>query len=398
MPTVFVHGVTVRKDRYESLLVTVRKGLLDVQNDLTVEGFFWGDVASALRFGGASIPGFMAGVRAIEMPADERAQLMVLLLDDPYLELRILKDAEEFNPAGAGFAPMPRDVEHRNQAISGNQAALSSALNANPSLQAAIGKRLDSRTISQIVATALDHAGRTDRQLTVVDLLDPLSRCLTAALFQTAVGATPVIDTEFDWRQVEADVQKTLEDIFGGQRGWIGDKLKNAALSSVTFAMRHGVRRRLMESMSLFIGDVLVYLSKRAEILDNLESVVAKTTKTSDTPLWLIGHSLGGIISFDYCCQTARDVERLVTVGSQVGLFGELGALKAPLNANENKLETPAQVKRWINVYDPNDMLSFVAKPIFTRVNDIEFDTKAPFPVSHSEYWNRSEVYPELFK
>jgi pimeloyl-ACP methyl ester carboxylesterase len=154
----------------------------------------------------------------------------------------------------------------------------------------------------------------------------------------------------------------------------------------------------MMESMSLFIGDVLVYMSKRTDIMKKVEAAVASAMQNSNTPLWLVGHSLGGIICFDYCCETSRDVERLVTVGSQVGLFGELGALNVTLENNQKKFETPAKVKQWLNVYDPNDMLSFMANPVFTRVTDKEFDTQAPFPVSHSEYWNRSELYPVLLK
>lgn len=401
MPVIFVHGVTVRKDRFERLLETVRDGLTGERNDLSVEGYFWGDEASSLRFGGASIPGFLEGARAIgeaKISQDERSQLMALLLDDPYLELRVLKDTQEFDPAGAGFTPLPQGVDIRNQALYGNRTAVANALKSNASLQSPSIRKATDQEIQQMVATAFDHAGRADRQLTLPELLDPLSRCLTAAFYQSAVRSASSLDTDFDWTQVEKEIQQILEKELGGQRSWIGDRIKNATLSTVTFAMRHGVRRRMMESMSLFIGDVLVYMSKRGDIMKKIEAAVASAMQNSNTPLWLVGHSLGGIICFDYCCETSRDVERLVTVGSQVGLFGELGALNVTLDNNQKKFETPAKVKQWLNVYDPNDMLSFIANPIFTRVTDKEFDTQAPFPVSHSEYWNRSELYPVLLK
>jgi pimeloyl-ACP methyl ester carboxylesterase len=195
-------------------------------------------------------------------------------------------------------------------------------------------------------------------------------------------------------------VQHIVEQELGGQRGWIGDQFRNVALSAATVALRHGLRRRIMEAMALFIGDVLVYLARRNAILEELEKTVAVAVAADEGPLWLVGHSLGGIMCFDYCCTTNRDVERLVTVGSQVGLFGEFGALQQkPLPARDavaGPLETPARVGRWLNLYDPDDILSFLAQPVFKRVVDIEIDTKAPFPASHNEYWNLPVVYEKM--
>src|SRR5947207_3892796 len=108
--------------------------------------------------------------------------------------------------------------------------------------------------------------------------------------------------------------------------------------------MRLGVRQRIMKSLAVFIGDILAYFAKRDMILEDLEHKVAETVGTDNNPLWLIGHSLGGIICFDYCCQTSRTVERLVTVGSQVGLLGELGILKNISGAQPPILEKPRQV------------------------------------------------------
>ena len=88
--------------------------------------------------------------------------------------------------------------------------------------------------------------------------------------------------------------------------------------------------------------------------------------------------------------------ERELLVGSQVGLFAELGAFPT-LTANvAEKLQTPAVISKWINVYDPDDILSFLAAPVMSNVVDIEYDTKSPFPISHSEYWNQEAVYEKF--
>lgn len=399
MPVVFVHGITVRKDRFDTLLQTVKNGFKNERNDFVINGYYWGDNASELNFGGASIPGFLEGRRAIADTGgtmSDPKQLVALLLDDPYLELRILKDQDDFDPTGAGFIPIPAEVEKRNQALEKARPDVLTTLKQDGTLAAGIGQKVSETTLASIVKNAFEAAGMTDRRLTVVDLIDPLSRSITAALYQKTAGDGYVLDADFAWHTVDKTIQKILEDHLGGQRGWIGDKFKNAAMHSMTFAMRHGLRRRIMKSMSIFIGDVLVYMSKRDEILDGLDQTVQGALNNSNTPLWLVGHSLGGIILFDYCCQTNRDIERLITVGSQVGLFGELGTLRTKPRIADKKLETPSTVGKWINMYDPDDILSFCAAPIFTRTVDIEFDTEAPFPVSHSEYWNRSEVYAQL--
>jgi hypothetical protein len=83
-------------------------------------------------------------------------------------------------------------------------------------------------------------------------------------------------------------------------------------------------------------------------------------------------------------------------VGSQVGFFGELGVLPVTMPAAAGKLEAPARVGTWRNLYDPDDALGFLAAPIFSRVSDIELDTRAPFPAAHSEYWNLPDTYAKL--
>jgi hypothetical protein len=405
MPVIFVHGITVRQERFPTLLDSVRKGLSKQRNDLVVEGFYWGDMASSLRYSGASIPGFLEGARAVELAqgalADE-TQLSMLLLDEPLLELRLLKDVEDFDPSGAGFIPMPPEVEQRNQVLAENWDTVARTLAQSKELAALAGMQLTEYSWQNIVKATFDAAGKTERTLTVADLLDPLTRSLTASLYREIEGDRATLDTAFVWSGAEAKIQELLEAELGGQRGWLGDKLKGlaggAAAHGLTLAMRHGLRRRIMEAISLFVGDVLAYMAKREEIQAALEKTIAVALRKSDTPLWLVGHSLGGILSFDHCLRTARKVERLMTVGSQVGLFAELGAFPTLKPEPGGNLASPASIEKWLNVYDPDDILSFLAQPVMTKAVDIEFDTKAPFPVSHSEYWKLDKMYARLLQ
>jgi hypothetical protein len=321
----------------------------------------------------------------------EDAQLLALLLDDPVLELAALADDKEFSPGGAGFRPMPDAVKTRNQALATRVGAIAAGIRAM--LPAPVQ---GDHAIPDVISTAFDAAARSNRTLTTLDLIDPLVRSITAGLYSKVIVPHAVED-DVSWAELETLVQRALEEALGGQRGWAGDKAKSALLKGVTLALRSGGRTRLMEMMSLFVGDVVTYVSRRNKILDMMEAFVGKEIEETPGPLWLVGHSLGGIISFDYCNRGSRAVERLITVGSQVGIFGEFGSLEREQRQNPvAKFDTPPNVGTWLNLYDPDDMLSFLAMPVFTRVTDIEIDTKAPFPIAHSEYWKRSDVYEKL--
>ncbi len=402
MQLLFVHGVRTRQDAFGQIMVTVREGIGTVRPNVSVEGFYWGDIASALHYGGASIPGYFAGARAIDadavasVRADDVDQLNALLLDDPYLELLALKDPDDFNPAGAGFEPIPQEVEERNQRLYAVQPAVAEKLGDETRLRSVLGNKPVQDAITRLVSNAFDYAGRVNRGLQLPDLIDPLDRCLTAGLYQTVANDTSPLEERFPWVEVEDVVRDILERELGGQRGIIGDAFKNVTLIAVTNTLRQGLRRKFMQAMSMFIGDVLVYLAKREDVLDQLDHQVASLA--GGEPLWLVGHSLGGVICYDYGTVCSREIERLVTVGSQVGLLGEFGALnKTQPDLTGRLLHTPDKIGTWLNIYDPDDMLSFLTKPMFDRVVDIEVDTGAPFPVSHGAYWFRPEVYDKIF-
>lgn len=55
-----------------------------------------------------------------------------------------------------------------------------------------------------------------------------------------------------------------------------------------------------------------------------------------------------------------------------------------------------ARIEKWHNYYDADDSLAFLAAPVFDRVADVQIDTKAPFPIAHSEYWNLRDTYQKL--
>jgi hypothetical protein len=244
--------------------------------------------------------------------------------------------------------------------------------------------------VGQLVHNVFDTAARADRGLDVAALSEPMSRALTAGVCGL-VTAGEEWPGEFRWNDAAAAIGDALNQELGGQRRGM---IRQARGQALTYALRHGLRAKIMPGLSLFLGDVMAWFRNRDDILGRVDDAVADAGTAG--PLVLVGHSLGGVIAFEYCVQTNRDVALLATVGSQAGFFGELGVLNLTARRPDGKLVVPAQVGMWRNFYDPDDALSFLAAPVLDRVTDIMIDTNAPFPIAHGEYWNLRATYQKL--
>jgi hypothetical protein len=62
----------------------------------------------------------------------------------------------------------------------------------------------------------------------------------------------------------------------------------------------------------------------------------------------------------------------------------------------QGRIPRPGNVRRWINVYDRNDMLGFAASRIFEGVTDFEFGTGLGLMKAHSSYFIRPSFYHRL--
>lgn len=152
-----------------------------------------------------------------------------------------------------------------------------------------------------------------------------------------------------------------------------------------------------------FIGDVFVYLQEDAKkndirqvIHDALQPAIA-----SGDQLVVMGHSLGGVILVDCLsdpdfCQSIgltgdKQIDVLLTVGSQPGFFHELGLLASRGNTKVDS------VRHWLNIYDELDVLSFRAAPLFPdQAKDMLFSSKTGLLSAHSAYFSRIQFYERL--
>lgn len=302
------------------------------------------DYGRAASYTGMSIPGISEGVRAIgdagrgqgaAEDAPDNKTLLALLLEDPTAELAGLKDPGDFQLEQAGFQPVPAEVETRNAALGAAEDGVSAGIVSGMTALGLSGSWSE-EDIKRQVHDILDATAAADRTLGLPDLQEPMARAFTAAMYRTV---TPAGDWpgEFPWNLAAALAEDALEGQFGGDRG---KRINAAGSRALTYALRHGLRARIMPSLSLFLGDVMAWFRNRQQVLECLDA--AATRAGTADPLVLVGHSLGGVIAFEYCAQASRDVTFLATVGSQVGFFGELGVLSPEVRLPDGKLQVPA--------------------------------------------------------
>jgi len=207
----------------------------------------------------------------------------------------------------------------------------------------------------------------------------------------------------------------------GGILDALGQAMKKAldpiADAGSDAILRH-VRRPLSVGTARFLGDIFVYLRWREVDGANgtfnriFEPIIrdigaAAKAQSAGERLYLIGHSLGGVILYDLLTDphARAEIERqsgkqllvdaLVTVGSQPGLFADMKLYDRTANA-AGKLDRPDGVKDWMNVFDYTDIFSFLCAPAFAGVVDMEFNNVSGVFDAHSAYFHRPSFFARL--
>ncbi len=389
MPLVFVHGVATRRGSGYAENVDARDALfrrLALDNicgnpaQATITNPFWGDLGARAAWNHQSLPG---------------DQVEALGADD----------------AAAGLALADLSPSGSEQA----ERVLTDA--ARRSLPAAID-------LLWIVATEQANA---DQAAALADLA---VRAVDYADHNPVPNWLADIDND---RQFVRDLQQAVE---GWEiRGGVGAHHDSADWESLGFGdtwdrlregatrIRHAAGRMVgagavklgrastHRSVSMFLGDVLVYTKKRGEhdapgpipslVIEALTAASAARSP-NDARLVAVGHSMGGNILYDVLTHFRPDlpIDAYVTVGSQVGWFEELKQFKesdeAVPSTGKPKVAKPPGVSNWINIFDPQDILSFVAEPIFDGVRDFEYSTGSSVFGAHSAYFARPSFHRRL--
>lgn len=232
---------------------------------------------------------------------------------------------------------------------------------------------------------------------------------------QPAWVATATPDNFADQLNYSADASQ--EESFGA--GGILDSLKeglsrlvNAAPDATTAMAGRLLRRKLNTTVTRFAGDAFVYLARRGTkdapgaivktVLDALREAQAART-ADDDKLVVIAHSFGGEIMYDILTHfdPTIQLDYLITVGSQVGLFEEMKLYLAsrpdlPPDPPAGHIARPPSVARWFNVFDTNDVLSYRLEPVVSGVSDFHYDTGFSTLSAHGGYFMRPSFYKRM--
>jgi hypothetical protein len=411
MPIVFVHGVATRattagyERSWEQTRAFLRRYVAPVigdrPEDVAIEAAYWGDVAGAPTHGGLSRPrGPLLGMGAEDDPAS--AAMMA--------EFSVaLAAAEGASVAGPG--PGGR-LRASGPSVAGEGTE-------TPALDA-----LSPTELSDVLVTAMppvdddgDEAERAAAWAVAADLVahDPETPVLLAGL-----------DGDQQIGELVARVEARYDGPGAGLAGQGAASWRSAWESRLTeslsrvvhapgFALSRAmaeVRGPLNDAVTLFFGDVFVYLAARGEagapgaiparVLTALRRADAGRL-TPDEPMVLVTHSMGGQIAYDLVTSilpAEDDAERLridfwCATASQVGLFAELRLFLDSKAAGDGVVPRPdrATLGHWWNVWDHNDFLSYSAAGIVDGVDDESYSSGLSVLNAHGGYLRRPTFF-----
>jgi hypothetical protein len=173
----------------------------------------------------------------------------------------------------------------------------------------------------------------------------------------------------------------------------------------------------LNEFISVFLGDVFVYLRSRGtaaqpgeiprRLLDTLKLAHQNKCQRGGEPLVVLSHSMGGQIVYDAVTHflpndpTLHDlrIDFWCATASQVGFFEELKLFLSRDSAYKTGNPVPfpaAHLGVWWNVWDHNDFLSYTADSIMARIDDEPYDSGMSLLAAHGGYLKRPSFYRAL--
>lgn len=381
----FVHGTGVRKPSYLATFALLRDAFDNYDIGHKLEPCLWGDDLGS-KLPSLSLP--ISPPRKADGELWSREEEVVrweLLYRDPTFELRLLKNRPGASDPRPPNAPRPDKAlwgRIENYAPSDRVTLFLEKWQLVPYWAAASQSVIrDDQTAKDVLNNSPDEIGEPGQAV---------ARAIVASLLNRAMDDNrPLLDArrrdelvEFlieDWKAKVAGVGTFVLSFFGG------------LVSSAATPIVRWKRGDLSEAASPAAGDVLLYQARG----ERIRQYILQRIKDIDSEVILLTHSLGGIACVDLLAtQALPQVSGLITVGSQAPLLHEIGALYSL----ESQKSLPQHFPKWLNIYDRNDFLSYVAKPVFTNENisDLRVESGQPFPHSHSAYWTNRKVWTAI--
>jgi hypothetical protein len=268
-------------------------------------------------------------------------------------------------------------------------------------LEAVLGREIRETPDARDIERALREEWSSTRWLSITD--DPeVLRAIGEALAGPLTGEDALLLSGFDGGteirgvDVAGFVKRRLQEL---------DHVVGAALGAAAGRLNSQVRSSMLPGITQYVGDILVYQRHRERIQDRVREVVAGVDpdlgRSREHPVDAVAHSLGGVIAVDMAI--ADDplwVRNLVTFGSQSPFFhvcDPRGGRLTPFNGSA-LVRLPPSLGRWTNLWEPLDVLAFIAARVFVLHDGSAPDDRAvPHLVSsglwsHSAYWTLPSV------
>ena len=395
MPIVFVHGVNNRKSPSYDAQVAVTKNFLQQRlngvvlngkklQDLTQSNkiFFpyWGDLGTSFAWDMASLP--RGHIQTLGGAAEASLKAVAATLKDG-------------SKSGLGEEPL--------LAMAKQDFGL--AVEVLTSLLVEDTARGKEDEVARFVVAIQNYAmvETTPRWLTNLSTDEQFIGSLKIAVDEDSNIQAQGLGDMFNAVAIAA---KKLKDCVKGLAGKVVDATGDFASSKLL----GWVREPLNENLGCFFGDVFHYFDGRGDqenvgaipgrILQDIDAAAANS-KVENEPLIIIGHSMGGVITFDLLShyRPELNVDLFVSVGSQVAHFEEIKLYHVSDKAYKSpaKAPTPTNIRHWINIFDTVDVFSYACSEVFDRVDvDAEYDTRTYVVKSHSEYFKQARFYDRL--
>jgi hypothetical protein len=377
----FIHGTGVREPEFTRTFNRIKRGL---RPGLSFRPCFWGaQTGATLQANGSSFYFDPARSRSKRSARDNRQDpgeerelaLWERLYADPLFEIRIREISQPPDGGPGEF------LEDRVRSLPENAqlAAELDSLGLIGAFAQAVRGVTESAEFTRVFYRSTTTDGNT---------MQMLARALVAYCLSSSAGGGLVAGDNRD------RLVATVAAAFAVPDQGIADDLKGWATDTAWWAANPWVRNGRRGAIEQF-ADIVLYQAHGDKIREWVRNDIGGITGD----VVLLAHSLGGVIAFDLLAGQDKSgldrVSMLVTVGSQVPLFYELGALTCGVNFPVMLSE--AFKPDWLNVYDKRDLLAYAGGELFSkRCTDIMVNTKDPFPSAHNAYWDTEDFYLQL--
>ena len=394
----FVHGTGVRFPDFEPSFAQIAHELRRRRSDLQIIPCLWGDeLGSRLHAHGASIPQYDTA-RSLEVVGDEAISaeedewmLWALLYQDPLYELRLL--ALRAGTLRGNIAQT--DIVFGRISPGDELDECVHNLVVSPDLEVKLDEMGIAPVFSQARHTLVTSIPYRDALQTAQDTLGEYRIAIARALMALSIilcqqQQQPV--TRLWDAHLRDEIITLLNNELGGtDRSITADMAKLIVANPLTRYLRRW-RGKLSDAAFPASGDILLYQARGEPI----RAFIRQQIEQAESPVVLLAHSLGGIACVDLLVQqerTRQQVQLVVTVGSQVPFFYEIGALQS-LHPDQ---KLPTDFPSWLNIYDLNDFLSYIGAKVFpNQVQDERVDNRQPFPQAHGAYWTNPATWDTI--